>query len=166
LEHRTSFAESSSKELNEEFPVIAHRYSVATMERSIATKIYFEHYFDRLFSAKSNSPNSGLSRTRRKIEVEQELDKIGLSDYEKTKIRDDWIKRERAATRLSREKITIDKFEPIRPIGKGAFGLVQLVREKTTNIVYAMKILKKEDMINNKHESHVRAERDMLRLFN
>ena len=135
---------------------------MATVERSIATKIYLEHYFDRLFSGKSSNPTAGSARTRRRIHIEQELDRLGVSDSEKTKIREEWMTRERVLTRISREKMTADMFAPLKPLGKGAFGFVQLVRELETQRVYAMKILKKEDMLRRHQESHVRAERDML----
>ncbi|KAI3654318.1 hypothetical protein MP228_001037 [Amoeboaphelidium protococcarum] len=139
-----------------------HRYSVATTERSVAAKIYFEHYFDRLFTGKSSSPSAASSRTRRRLQIEQELGKLKLSEEECSKVREEWIQREHLLTRISREKITPHHFEPLKILGKGAFGSVQLVREKSSNVVYAMKILSKEVMIRENQESHVRAERDLL----
>lgn len=139
-----------------------YRYTMSTTERSIAAKVYFEHYFDRLFSGKSSSPAVSSSRTRRRQQIEQELERLGMSDDEKMKIREEWMTRERVLTRISREKLNIDLFDPIRPLGKGAFGLVQLVREKSTGMVYALKLLQKEAMLRENQESHVRAERDLL----
>tara|TARA_B110000285_G_scaffold226219_1_gene285620 strand:+ start:272 stop:412 length:141 start_codon:yes stop_codon:yes gene_type:complete len=41
------------------------------------------------------------------------------------------------------QKISIEDFEYIKVIGRGSFGKVYLVRKLDTQMVYAMKILKK-----------------------
>jgi len=45
----------------------------------------------------------------------------------------------------------------------GAFGVVSLVRERTTGKLFAMKQLRKTDMLRKGQEGHVRAERDVLK---
>ena len=53
-----------------------------------------------------------------------------------------------ASTREIREKrINFYDFEPIKIIGRGAFGTVDLVRRKTSGQVYAMKTLSKFEMV-------------------
>ena len=47
-------------------------------------------------------------------------------------------------------------------IGKGAFGEVRLVQKVDTGHVFAMKILRKCDMVEKEQVAHVRAERDIL----
>ncbi|CAH1446707.1 unnamed protein product [Lactuca virosa] len=47
-------------------------------------------------------------------------------------------------------------------IGKGAFGEVRVCREKTTGSVFAMKKLKKSEMLRRGQVEHVRAERNLL----
>jgi serine/threonine protein kinase len=42
---------------------------------------------------------------------------------------------------------SIRDFEIIKPISKGAYGRVYLARKRTTRDLYAIKILKKVDMI-------------------
>ena len=39
-------------------------------------------------------------------------------------------------------------FEVKAVIGRGHFGEVQVVREKTSNAVFAMKVLRKSDLLN------------------
>merc|ERR1719427_2525269 len=53
-------------------------------------------------------------------------------------------------------------FEMLKVIGRGAFGEVRLVQKKDTGHVYAMKMLRKKDMMEKEQVAHVRAERDIL----
>lgn len=57
--------------------------------------------------------------------------------------------------RLRRTKIELADFQTVKVIGKGAFGEVRLVQKRATGRVYAMKTLKKEEMLR----------RDQVRLF-
>ncbi|KAI8824268.1 serine/threonine protein kinase 15 [Fimicolochytrium jonesii] len=59
---------------------------------------------------------------------------------------------------------SIRDFEIIKPISRGAFGKVYLARKRTTQDLYAVKILKKQDMIRKNMVSHVLAERKVLAL--
>ncbi|TPX39165.1 hypothetical protein SeMB42_g06430 [Synchytrium endobioticum] len=59
---------------------------------------------------------------------------------------------------------SIRDFEILKPISRGAFGKVYLARKKTTQDLYAIKILKKEDMIRKNMVAHVLAERKVLAL--
>nr|SMQ44852.1 Rim15-like kinase [Blastocladiella emersonii] len=61
---------------------------------------------------------------------------------------------------------SINDFEFLKPISKGAFGRVYLARKKTTGDLFAIKILKKDDMIRKNMVSHVMAERRALALAN
>ena len=44
-------------------------------------------------------------------------------------------------------KISINDFQLLKVIGRGSFGKVYLVRKKDTGLAYAMKILKKDQLI-------------------
>lgn len=59
-------------------------------------------------------------------------------------------------------RLGVEDFEPLKVIGRGAFGEVRLVQKKDTGHVYAMKILRKADMLEKEQVAHVRAERDIL----
>jgi serine/threonine protein kinase len=52
----------------------------------------------------------------------------------------------------------------MKPISRGAFGKVYLAKKKTTDDLYAIKILRKDDMIRKNMVSHVLAERKALSL--
>ena len=57
---------------------------------------------------------------------------------------------------------SIKDFEIIKPISKGAFGSVYLARKKTTGDYYAIKALKKTDMVAKNQVANVKAERAIL----
>ncbi|KAG8679022.1 hypothetical protein FRC09_019320, partial [Ceratobasidium sp. 395] len=57
---------------------------------------------------------------------------------------------------------SIKDFEIIKPISKGAFGSVFLAKKKTTGDYFAIKVLKKADMIAKNQITNVKAERMIL----
>ena len=63
-----------------------------------------------------------------------------------------------------RAKITVRDFEPLKIIGRGAFGEVRVCRDRKTRDVVAIKKMKKNEMIYKNQVAHVRAERDILAL--
>ncbi|KAL4576277.1 hypothetical protein LXL04_012369 [Taraxacum kok-saghyz] len=67
-------------------------------------------------------------------------------------------KKEIEYLRLQRHKIGIDDIELLTLIGKG----VMLCRAKSNGEVFAMKKLKKSDMLSRGQVDHVRSERNLL----
>jgi serine/threonine protein kinase len=51
---------------------------------------------------------------------------------------------------------------PLKPLGKGSFGEVFLVKEKSTGTLYAMKALTKENVLGKNLIRYARTERDVL----
>eukprot|EP00571_Detonula_confervacea_P006868 CAMPEP_0172316446 /NCGR_PEP_ID=MMETSP1058-20130122/28241_1 /TAXON_ID=83371 /ORGANISM="Detonula confervacea, Strain CCMP 353" /LENGTH=696 /DNA_ID=CAMNT_0013030751 /DNA_START=69 /DNA_END=2159 /DNA_ORIENTATION=- len=56
----------------------------------------------------------------------------------------------------------LDSFNTIKVIGKGSFGKVFLVREKQTNEMFALKVLKKDNIIKRNQVEHTKSERSIL----
>lgn len=50
-------------------------------------------------------------------------------------------------------RVNLNDFEQKKVIGKGNFGVVQVVREKTTGNVYALKTLRKSDALSQQNVS-------------
>lgn len=61
---------------------------------------------------------------------------------------------------------SITDFDILKPISRGAFGKVYLAKKKTTKDYYAIKVLRKDDMIRKNMVSYVLAERKALSLSN
>ena len=57
---------------------------------------------------------------------------------------------------------SIKDFEIVKPISKGAFGSVYLSKKKSTGDYYAIKVLKKADMVAKNQVTNVKAERAIM----
>lgn len=60
------------------------------------------------------------------------------------------------------KKLSVNDFTKIAIIGRGAFGEVRVVRKNDTNEIFAMKVMKKQEMIKKNQVAHIRAERDIM----
>ena len=155
--------------------------AVITVEKAAAAKIFFECHYNTLL-ASGPSPRSirlrefeGLLRKNEAI----------LSPYDVENRKRDWVMRESKYLRecrvmksrnMARKKGVdpmVAQYEVVKVLGKGSFGVVRLVKEKedpsSLNVfapknkeVYAMKVIRKSDMLRNSQEGHLRAERDFL----
>ncbi|XP_077288316.1 LOW QUALITY PROTEIN: AKT serine/threonine protein kinase [Arctopsyche grandis] len=65
-----------------------------------------------------------------------------------------------------KKKVTLEKFEFVKVLGKGTFGKVVLCREKDSGKLYAMKILKKNVIIQKDEVAHTLTENRVLRSTN
>eukprot|EP00250_Pteridium_aquilinum_P011958 c20416_g1_i1 orf=749-4627(-) len=61
-----------------------------------------------------------------------------------------------------KDRTSIDDFEIIKPISRGAFGRVFLARKRATGDLFAIKVLRKADMIRKNAVESILAERDIL----
>lgn len=59
---------------------------------------------------------------------------------------------------------SIEDFTIVKPISRGAFGKVYLARRKNNSKLFAVKVVKKADMINKNMVHQIQAERDALAL--
>lgn len=109
-----------------------------------------------------NILKSYKQRTYRRMQLEKEMTKIGLSAEAQDQMRKMLSQKESNYIRLKRAKMDKSMFTKIKPIGVGAFGEVTLVRKIDTSHLYAMKTLRKADVLKRNQVAHVKAERDIL----
>ncbi|XP_026422261.1 serine/threonine-protein kinase 38-like [Papaver somniferum] len=129
--------------------------SSLTMERVAAAKQFIENHY------KAQMKNIQERKARRHV-LEKKLASSDVPEEEQINLLKDLERKETEFMRLKRNKICVDDFELLTIIGRGAFGEVRLCREKSSGNIYAMKKLKKSDMLSRGQVEHVRAERDLL----
>ncbi|KAL9252562.1 putative serine/threonine-protein kinase ndrA [Drosera capensis] len=129
--------------------------SNATKQKAAAATQYIEKYYEQ------QRKNLQL-RMERRVMLEKKLEDADVSKEEQNNILKYFEKKETEYMRLQRHKMGSDDFEPLTMIGKGAFGEVRICREKSTGHVYAMKKLKKSEMLRRGQVEHVKAERNLL----
>ncbi|KAK9811663.1 hypothetical protein WJX72_007923 [[Myrmecia] bisecta] len=98
----------------------------------------------------------------RRVKLQRDLQQEVLSEDEKQNIIQALEQKERDYTRLQRQRLAADDFEPLTIIGRGAFGEVRVCRERSTGKIFAMKKLKKQEMLRRGQVDHVKAERNVL----
>ena len=64
--------------------------------------------------------------------------------------------------RSTTTSLSVDDFDLLKVIGKGSFGKVMQVRKRDNGKIYAMKVLKKEQLIARKQVAHTKTERKVL----
>ena len=90
------------------------------------------------------------------------MNQLNLAEEEAAKIKEEILHKEGENLRKKRKKISIFDFEPLKIIGKGAFGEVRVCKYLPNGSIVAIKKMKKEEMHKKNQVLHVRAERDVL----
>lgn len=170
--------------------------SIVTVEAAANAKVFFETHFDAIFSGIDH-------RASRLQEFKDRLQGVALTEERRMSSLRAWFTQESDSLRQFRvlktrsnsskhvDSLSIAGYEVVRVLGKGSFGVVQLVKENpawsngemkgaTSRIqgareqrksnqvvrkgqkVYAMKVIRKSHMIRMCQEGHLRAERDFL----
>lgn len=121
-----------------------------------AFKFFMEQHVENVIK-------SYKQRMFRKNQLEKEMGRINLSEEAQVQMRRMLNQKESNYIRLKRAKMEKSMFTKIKTIGVGAFGEVALVQKiDTPNLYYAMKTLKKADVLKRNQVAHVKAERDIL----
>ncbi|KRY39342.1 Serine/threonine-protein kinase [Trichinella spiralis] len=101
-------------------------------------------------------------RVNRRMQIEQEMARANFPVQIQCQMRKLLAQKESSYLRLKRQKMAPSMFERLKTIGVGAFGEVVLVRRKDTDTLFAMKVLRKFDVLKRNQAAHVKAERDIL----
>ncbi|KAJ9056525.1 cAMP-dependent protein kinase catalytic subunit [Entomophthora muscae] len=64
---------------------------------------------------------------------------------------------------IKEEPLQLNEFDIMRTLGTGSFGRVHLVRKKSGGCFYAMKVLKKSEIVRLKQVEHVHNEKHVLK---
>lgn len=99
--------------------------------------------------------------------LEARIAKMNISEKQRLKILERFRRKEarrksKGEKKKKQKKVTIEDFQTIKIIGRGAFGEVRVVRKRDDKAVYALKTMRKQDMIDKNQVAHIRAERNLL----
>ncbi|KAJ8631315.1 hypothetical protein MRB53_024638 [Persea americana] len=136
-------------------PPIDEAPSTITKQKVAAAKQYIENHYKAQMKCLQD-------RKERRWVLERKLADAEVSEEDQNNLLKHLEQKETEYMRLQRHKMGADDFELLTIIGRGAFGEVRLCREKTTGHVYAMKKLKKSEMLRRGQVEHVKAERNLL----
>ncbi|MCJ1473352.1 hypothetical protein MMC13_002003 [Lambiella insularis] len=175
----------------QELPILV-KPTIVTVETTANAKIFFETHFNSILSGQAtprslrrhelevNLHSNNLSPEDR------HQGRIMWAEQESEYLRQSRVLKAKSRHMTGSKGVSIAGYEVIRILGKGSFGVVRLVREKGTENeepvaesfamrlrsrdrtakvkrdVYAMKVIRKSEMLRNSQEGHLRAERDFL----
>nr|XP_020147596.1 serine/threonine-protein kinase AtPK2/AtPK19 isoform X2 [Aegilops tauschii subsp. strangulata] len=95
-------------------------------------------------------------------ESESSLDLLECLSKEKKSGQGSLSDEELNDTTKENEAVGLDDFELLKLVGQGAFGKVYQVRRKCTSDIYAMKVMRKDKILEKNHAEYMKAERDIL----
>lgn len=112
----------------------------AQIEKAVAAKIYLENHYHSILKKPQG-------RDQRRRMLERELSRLTLSEAQRRNVREAWALSETEHLRDLRARVSAGSFVKLKTIGHGAFGVVSLVKERGTGQLFAMKQLRKADML-------------------
>ncbi|KAL7820101.1 kinase-like protein [Trichoderma gracile] len=155
--------------------------TIVTVERAAAAKIFLETHFNEIgaeFQRRSircqqfahQQFKDGLFNSQNLASGSSGINYNNFYRAETCRLRDIRVLKSKCTIQAKRQNASpfASKYEPLKILGKGSFGVVRLVREKSdspytfSKQVYAMKVIRKSDMLRSSQEGHLRAERDFL----
>lgn len=129
--------------------------SEACREKVETAKAYIEQKYSRIKEEEERKRSDWE-------EFNKKLSQMNLSSVERDILKQEVLHKAAEQLRRSRQRMTVEDFEPISIIGKGAYGEVRVCRVKSTGEIVAMKKLRKSEMKSKNQVKHVKAERDVL----
>eukprot|EP00123_Amoebidium_parasiticum_P017428 comp23850_c0_seq1/m.41678 comp23850_c0_seq1/g.41678 ORF comp23850_c0_seq1/g.41678 comp23850_c0_seq1/m.41678 type:complete len:454 (-) comp23850_c0_seq1:207-1568(-) len=128
-------------------------FSKRTLDKATTARVTLERFYEEFYEEYTQ-------RQDRRERVEREV--AGLGEERRRERLLEQGRREADFLRLKRTRLGPQDFDTLKVIGRGAFGEVRLGQKVDTGHIYAMKILRKADMLLKDQLAHVRAERDIL----
>lgn len=160
-EASTVHSTDSSTKRTIESPVPERRHNQELYESRVksyspsAFKFYMEQHMENIMKCHEQ-------RNNRRKQLENEMTRVGLSEEAQDQMRRMLNQKESNYLRQRRAKMSKSMFKKIKTLGVGAFGEVALVRKSDTSALYAIKTLRKVDVVQRNQVGHVKAERDIL----
>ncbi|KAK6943364.1 Protein kinase domain [Dillenia turbinata] len=132
-----------------------------------------EVVYSRSHSYVGPSPRVTQSLTLSKLTIHEAEDTVDLVEYVGVEKIEELIipssdnlltetSFDRADKSLEVPSVSLEDFEVMKVVGQGAFGKVYQVRKRGTSEIYAMKVMRKDRIMEKNHAEYMKAERDIL----
>ena len=95
--------------------------------------------------------------------IYKKMTEYQLNEIQKQEIKNEIIHKELNQRRRLKKKVTVNDYQPIAIVGRGAFGEVRVCKNLITGKIVALKKLFKEEMHKKNQIIHVRTEKEFLR---
>jgi serine/threonine-protein kinase LATS1/2 len=132
-----------------------------------AFKFFMEQHIENVIKEYEKRRDRRMRLERELVQITRESD-IQITENDKDKMRMALERKETNYLRMRRAKLNKSHFKKIKDIGVGAFGKVSLVRsvygtgQNRPGGLYAMKTLKKNQVLAKNQVAHVWSEKDIL----
>ena len=131
------------------------KISQATYQKVISAKKYIERKYNMI----------KLKRVEKNILYEK-LKSSGLPENKRLEILEEIQEKERINLRRKLEKMSVNNYESLSIIGRGAFGEVHVCRDKKSGEIVAIKKIKKDVITIKNQIKHILDEQDFLSKVN
>lgn len=107
---------------------------------------------------------SRLSLRETDYELEEEVNSSALKKYQESSFGCAVIEKYtvEADGNTHKDRIGLDDFEVLKVVGQGAFGKVYQVRKRNSLEIFAMKVMRKDKIMEKNHAEYMKAEREIL----
>jgi serum/glucocorticoid-regulated kinase 3 len=161
---------SCLRELGYNTPVLPHKTLLRRMKQNFINKrrIALEKWFFDLLKINGNSNITNLMQCttfRRFLLENANGTSFSLIQSQQNSEKTDQ-KNKSSSKNIEQKEVWLNNFKLIQIIGRGSFGKVFLVKNKESENLYAMKVLKKENVILRQQVEHTFTERHILSCIN
>ncbi|KAK7340064.1 hypothetical protein VNO77_20756 [Canavalia gladiata] len=102
-----------------------------------------------------------IHETEDSLELEEDVPGETVEDIKESSFAEESLKGE-DGNLMKIQRVSIEDFEILKVVGQGAFAKVYQVRKKGTSEIYAMKVMRKDKIMEKNHAEYMKAERDIL----
>ena len=120
-------------------------------QRTYDKVIIGKQYIERKYNLKAK-------KTKEWKDILLKINSLNITEEEKEVIKHNIYSQEITKFRKARTKQSVENYESIAIIGRGAFGEVHVCRDKTTDEIVAIKKIKKEELSNKNQIIHIKNE--------
>ena len=140
-------------------------YQIIPLESLLKQNKISQLTYDKVIVAKKYIERKYNLIKIRKIEnevIKEKINNLNIPKDKKEEIINEIQQKEKNRLQKIREKLTIQDYESLNIIGRGAFGEVHVCRNKKTNEIVAIKKIKKSVLFQKNQIKHTRDEQDFL----